>query len=85
MSSIKSFALLLLLNTFTALYGAPQTPACPPGTTANPTDASVCYLFVNNATWFSDAEYDCTSRGGHLTTVADGFANNFLARKLSTS
>ena len=79
---IRSFSLLFSVSLFLTLNASPQTPKCPPGTTVNPNDASICYLFVNNSTWFTDAEYDCNSRGGHLTTVGDAFANNFLARKI---
>ena len=76
-----SFFFSLLLTLLLTINATPQVPQCPPGTTVNPNDASICYLFVNNSTWFTDAEYDCNSRGGHLTTVGDSFANNFIARR----
>lgn len=64
------------------LNAAIPVAKCPSETIVSPTNSQICYVFVNNKTWFSVAEYDCISRGGHLTTIDNAFANNFLARKL---
>jgi hypothetical protein len=64
-----------------------QKPTTPPPTTTSrscPKGAikwqSNCYLFEPNQTAFIVAEEQCNNLGGHLTSIHDGFTNNFIAQ-----
>jgi hypothetical protein len=37
-----------------------------------------CYLFVQNALNWADAEEDCNNKGGHLTSVHSAEENTFI-------
>uniref|UniRef100_A0AC35FV88 C-type lectin domain-containing protein n=1 Tax=Panagrolaimus sp. PS1159 TaxID=55785 RepID=A0AC35FV88_9BILA len=40
-----------------------------------------CYTFVSKPAQCDAAEMDCKSKGGHLVSIHDGFANTFLIQQ----
>ncbi|KAH7696029.1 hypothetical protein AAVH_36903, partial [Aphelenchoides avenae] len=41
---------------------------------------NACYELHTDAKDFDSAEYTCTKKGGHLTSVGSAFANSFIRR-----
>jgi hypothetical protein len=42
-----------------------------------------CYTFMSEVTGFADAENECIQKGGHLTSIHDGFTNAWISQEAS--
>uniref|UniRef100_A0A914QLM9 C-type lectin domain-containing protein n=1 Tax=Panagrolaimus davidi TaxID=227884 RepID=A0A914QLM9_9BILA len=68
-----SFLVLIFFLTFLNNLNA----SCPNGSVEWQTK---CYYFLKNESAFVIAEEKCISLGGYLTSIHDGFTNNFIAQ-----